>query len=257
MSDDKLFKALGFEWDRCQVPTIMPVFSVEHVCARFLKNLPEFIWSAGVLEGNPITFEEVKILLGGITVGGHKVSDQEQILNLHASTKHLMKLVRTGRFELSKENLNTIQGLVAENEALEWGSFRGEGQETNYSPYVALGEFGAYYPVKTEAGAPVLNRVFTEGLQLLKALPVFERALTFFLFGALQQFYFDGNKRSSRIMMCGELLSNGIAAISIHANKKEEFNEKMRDFYISKNATTMMDFILNCHPDIEQIVELN
>lgn len=257
MSEQKLFDALGFDWDRSQVPEKMPTSSVELACFRFVKNLPEFIWSAGVLEGNPFTFNEVKTLLDGITVGGHKISDQEQILNLNESTKHLTKLVRSGRFDLSKENFDDIHKLVAKNEALEWGNFRGEGQEKNYTPYVALGELGEYHPIQTEEGATTLNKVFNEGLQQLKTLPVFERATAFFLFGALQQFYFDGNKRSSRLMMCGELLSNGIAAISIAAKKKEEFNEKMRDFYVSKNATTMIDFIVHCHPDIEQIKALN
>ena len=41
--------------------------------------LPEFIWDASMLEGNPFTFPEVMTLLDGVTVGGHKLSDQEQI----------------------------------------------------------------------------------------------------------------------------------------------------------------------------------
>jgi len=49
--------------------------------------LPEYVWDAGVLEGNPFTFPEVKTLLDGVTVGGRKLSDQEQILNLAQSSK--------------------------------------------------------------------------------------------------------------------------------------------------------------------------
>jgi hypothetical protein len=55
--------------------------------------LPEYVWDAGVLEGNPFTFPEVKTLLEGVTVGGRKLSDQEQILNLAESSKHVMDLV--------------------------------------------------------------------------------------------------------------------------------------------------------------------
>lgn len=69
-----------------------------------MRNLPEFIWSAGVLEGNPFTFNEVKTLLDGITVGSHKIEDQEQILNLNASARYLIRLVRSGQFELSKQH---------------------------------------------------------------------------------------------------------------------------------------------------------
>lgn len=257
MNNQDLFNVLGFQWDRQKIPTKIPTTSVDLACFKFMKNLPEFIWSAGVLEGNPFTFNEVKTLLDGVTVGGHRISDQEQILNLNESTRLLIKLVQGGRFELSKSVFNSIQKLVAKNEALEWGHFRGEGDEKNYTPSVVLGEMGEYHPIKTEPNAPMLNQVFENGLHHLKTLPAFERANAFFLFGALQQFYFDGNKRSSRLMMCGELLSNGMAGISIAANKKEEFNNKMRDFYLSKDATEMMAFLLHCHPDVEQIKALN
>ncbi|CZR83213.1 hypothetical protein CDFC105_43918 [Clostridioides difficile] len=37
----------------------------------------------GNLENNPFTFPEVQTLLDGITVGGHKLSDQNQILTVN------------------------------------------------------------------------------------------------------------------------------------------------------------------------------
>ena len=51
--------------------------------------------------------------------------------------------------------------------------------------------------------------------------------MAYFLFGALQQFYFDGNKRTSRFMMNGILMSNGFDAISEPAARLQDFNEKM------------------------------
>lgn len=72
-----------------------------------------------------------------------------------------------------------------------------------------------------------------------------------FLFGALHQFFFDGNKRTARFMMNGILMSNGIDAISVAASKKDEFNKTMVEFYRTKNATSMMQFLLDCHPDKE------
>ena len=140
---------------------------------------------------------------------------------------------------------------MAQNEALKRGHFRGEGNETGYTPDVALGDQGRYTPLPTVAGAPELNRVFTHGLQaLLSEVPnAFERAVAFFLFGALQQFFFDGDKRTSRFMMNGMLMSAGIDAIRVPAAKAQEFNENMVRFYLENDATEMMAFLLNCHPD--------
>ena len=97
-----IFSSLGFHWDRSLVPTDTPVHSLDRVCFRFHRLLPEFVWDAGVLEGNPFTFPEVKTLLEGVTVCGHKLSDQEQILNLAESSKRLLALVKSGKFSLDK-----------------------------------------------------------------------------------------------------------------------------------------------------------
>mgnify|MGYP001500263038 CR=1 FL=1 len=213
--------------------------------------LPEFVWDAGVLEGNPLTFPEVKTLLDGITTGGRKISDHEQILNLAASSRRLLAMVKAGKFELCTATFAELNGIVARNEALEWGRFRGEGEEQHYTPAVGLGEHGRYLPLPTVKGAPELNRVFGEAVAALGVCPPFERALAFFLFGALQQFFFDGNKRTSRFMMNGILMTHGIDAISVPAARVQEFNEKMVRFYLSKEATEMMAFLVSCHPDAD------
>lgn len=254
-----LFSALGFHWNRSIVPAVVPIHSIERVAFRFHRMLPEFVWDASVLEGNPFTFPEVKTLLDGVTIGGRKISDQEQVLNLAESSKQLLSLVKAGKFSMDKVTFTEFHSLVARNEALEWGHFRGEGKETNYTPDVGLGEYGRYTPLATVAGAPELNRVLASGLQALQGevQQPFEKAAAFFLFGALQQFFFDGNKRTSRFMMNGILMSAGIDAISVPAAKVQEFNENMVRFYLEKDATEMMAFLVDCHPDSEKIHEVN
>ena len=246
------FTELGFCWDRACVPVDVPAHSVERVCYRFHRMLPEFVWDAGVLEGNPFTFPEVKTLLDGVTVGGRRIADQDQILNLAESSRSLLAQVKAGRFSLDKATFCALHAIVARNEALEWGHFRGEGGEANYTPEVALGEHGRYRPLPTVPGAFELDRVFQGGVSALDAFPPFEKGLAFFLFGALQQFFFDGNKRTSRFMMNGILMSAGIDAISVPAARAQEFNSKMVRFYLTKDATEMMQFLVECHPDFAQ-----
>ncbi len=244
-----LFSALGFNWNRLKTPDTISTHSIERVTFRFHQMLSVFVWDASVLEGNPFTYPEVKTLLDGVSVGGRKISDQEQVLNLAESSKHLLALVKTSKFSLDKATFTELHSLVARNEALEWGHFRGEGKEISYTPDVALGEQGRYTPLPTLTGAPDLNRVFIEGVEELnnQVAHPFEKALAFFLFGALQQFFFDGNKRTSRFMMNGILMSAGIDAISVPAAKVQEFNEKMVRFYLNKDATEMMEFMVGCY----------
>ncbi|GHU05912.1 hypothetical protein FACS1894205_6590 [Alphaproteobacteria bacterium] len=249
---EKLFDALGFSWDEASRPPIAQKYSIKRVCFRFQKMLPEFVWDASMLEGNPFTYPEVLTLLDGVTVGGKKLFDQNQILNLAKSSKHLLALVQSEKFGLTKEIFTELHGVVAFEEALEWGVFRGEGEETCFSPHVALGEAGHYDPIPTSAGAKELNEIFSQGSAALESSlsnPL-EKGIAFFLFGALQQFFFDGNKRTSRFMMNGTLLSHGIDAISVPAARAQEFNEKMVRFYCSRDAGEMMAFMVDCHPEL-------
>jgi hypothetical protein len=144
-----------------------------------------------------------------------------------------------------------LNGIVALREALEWGIFRGEGMEKDCNTFVRLGKNERYEPLPTLSGAPELNKIFSEGVIALQECAPFERALAFFLFGALQQFFFDGNKRTSRFMMNGVLMSHGIDAISVPAHTADEFNAKMIHFYRSKDATEMMEFLMKCYSDAQ------
>jgi len=239
---------LGLSWDATVIPNVKNV-GTRVALFTFKKHMAGFVWDAAQLENNPYTYVEVKTLLDGVTVGGHKVSDTEQVLNLADSSKKLIELVSAGRFEIDKKTFTLLHSIIARNEALEWGVFRGEGEEVHYNARVHLGELGTHFPPATQAGAPELNRIFVEGVSKIKALPPFEGSLIMFLFGAYFQFFFDGNKRTSRFMMNGWLMKHGYNPISIPAARALEFNSKMVTFYHSKNATEMLAFLLSCYQE--------
>jgi hypothetical protein len=81
-----LFDALGFHSDRSAIP-VVPRFSMKRAIWRFGRILTEFVWDAAVLEGNPFSYPEVQTLIGGVTVGGRKISEQNQILTLIESSR--------------------------------------------------------------------------------------------------------------------------------------------------------------------------
>src|SRR5262249_16249372 len=151
-------------------------------------SLPEYVWDAAVLEGNPFTYPEVQTLLDGITVGGRKISDEQQVLNLAEAANELLRLVKTREFRLAKEISNHLQYLIARDEALESGHFRGEGTEL-LTPGVGLGAHGRYMPPATELGGENLRRIYAHGVRFIQVEldNVFEQAIAYFLFAALQQ----------------------------------------------------------------------
>ena len=226
--DAELFNSLGFEWDRSVLPKNVPEHGVALACSSLQDILATYVFDASYLEGNPFTYGAVQRVVAGRTVAkGYEPSDKDQVQNLTNCTHKLIELVEAGTFALDKKTFTVLHGIVAKEEALEWGNFRGEGQEQHYTPHVGLGMEQDYVPQATLPGAPKLNEIFRKAVvELEKLVEPFERATAFFLFGALQQFFFDGNKRTSRMMMNGILMSHGIDAISIPASRADEFNER-------------------------------
>ena len=58
-------------------------------------------------------------------------------------------------------------------------------------------------------------------------------------------------------MMNWALMMAGIDAISIPAMRADQFNSKMSEFHTTRDATQLMGFILECHPEFARIRELN
>jgi len=63
---------------------------------------------------------------------------------------------------------------------------------------------------------------------------------------ARNQFFYDVNKRTGRLMMNGILLSTGYPALNLSANRKLEFNELMMRFYETGDETEMNGFMRSC-----------
>lgn len=258
MDKMKMFEIFGFSWNREIVPKNIPNHPQKVIEYIFKKAMYDFVYDASVAEDNPLTFVEVKTVMDGFTVGGHKLSDQEQIINLKKACNELLNKISDNRFSLTKEDFCSFNNLIAFEESLEWGHFRGEGEVIDVTPYVSLGELGRHEPIQTEKDAPLLNNHFERAISSLNSFDnSLEKSLVFFLYGALQQFFFDGNKRSSRFMMNGILMSSNSYPISVPAKNVQEYNEKMVRFYKGKNADEMIAFLVNCHQEAKVIKKLN
>jgi hypothetical protein len=242
-------EATGITWETPAVDfQAIKASTQDRVRARFRSSLAEYIWDAAALEGNPYTLPEVQTLLEGVTVGGHKLEDEEQILALNVAYNQVDKLVGTGLFELDKPTSDTLHGEVAVHEAIESGHFRGEGA-VGGGGMVGLGALGTYQASSPGDGG---SNLIQEHDQLLDYLGTLrdprEQALAYFCAATRRQFYFDGNKRTARLMMAGHLMSHGYDAISISANRRAEFNTHLGELFDQGDANQMMQFIISCRP---------
>lgn len=208
------------------------------------RQLSELVCDAVNLEGINITLPEVQTLLEGITVGGHKLSDQQITTNQGDAWRALFQWIEQGLFTVSAKAACAIHAIAGKEEALEWGKFRSGGvmiAGTDYAP-----------PPVDELPQRFIGMV--DGMAQID--DVYDQAIHIFLSMARNQFFYDVNKRMGRFMMNGYLLQQGFPAINLPAKRQLEFNQLMLDFYPSGDQTAMNAFMRSClDPRIIQIMK--
>ena len=88
-----------------------------------VREIPSLVYEAVNLEGIAMTLPEVQTILDGITVSGHKISDQNIVTNQANAWKHLIHLIDKKRFVFSKSIALELHGIAGKEEAFEWGMF--------------------------------------------------------------------------------------------------------------------------------------
>ncbi|MDQ7083561.1 MAG: Fic family protein [Sulfurovum sp.] len=196
------------------------------------KDKIDFVYNTSALEGNAMTYPEVQTLLEGTTVGGHTLSDEQQILNQNTSVEYVFTLIEKDLFTLDRDTFMRLHSLVAKEEALTWGVFR--------ESAVNIG--GTEYQVPH---ADTLETLFDTGIREIKKInhPIL-RAITMFLFGAKCQFFYDGNKRTSRLMMNAILIEAGYPILNIKAKDRLGFNRMMLTFYDGDDIDTSIEYLI-------------
>lgn len=198
------------------------------------RQLSEFVYDAVNLEGINMTLPEVQTLLEGITVGGHKISDQQITLNQANAWKQLFAWIKADNFIVNQQTVCKLHAIAAKEEALEWGKFRSGG---------VLIAGTEYMPPK----ASLLAEYFDKMLNDMKKLDdIYDQAIHLFLSMARIQFFYDVNKRMGRFIMNGYLLSHGYPAINLPAKLQQTFNQLMLDFYTNNDPAKMNNFMCSC-----------
>lgn len=200
------------------------------------RQLAELVCDAVNLEGIHYTLPEVQTLLDGITVGGHKLSDQQIALNQADAWHFLFNAIEQKTFSLSQTFVCQLHHTAAKEEALEWGKFR-KGQVTIAGTQ--------YMPPNSETLNPLWQEIIFD-YQALEVETLYQKAIGLFLDMARIQFFYDVNKRMGRFMMNGILLDRGYPAINLPAKKQNEFNRLMLEFYTSNDKALMTQFMLSC-----------
>ncbi|NMM32440.1 MAG: hypothetical protein HHJ13_00250 [Phycicoccus sp.] len=207
------------------------------------------VWNAAVLEGNTHTLSQVRTLASGVTVGGMRVAEFRQIVALIRAHERLGEMVAAGTFRLEKATSDELHKIVGRYEAPDAGRFRGEGSAVGGGD-VRLSDGSTVKGTPPGPGGANLHERFEDMLAYVGELPDPRmQALVYAAAAARAQFYFDGNKRSARLMATGLLMSNGFDAVSVPATRRLEFNHALDTLFTTDDATVLMSFLASCTID--------
>ncbi|MBP9742375.1 MAG: Fic family protein [Burkholderiales bacterium] len=214
------------------------------------KILAQIVTDVVNLEDINYTVPEVQTLLDGITVGGHKIQDELITVNQIKAWKFLFISIEEGTFSVNKNFILQLHAIVANQEALTWGEFRTGNVNisgTSYTPPNAskLNELWGELELEIETILS-FNNLNDSVLNIDRVTNTYSAAINLFAKMARSQFFFDGNKRTARMMMSGVLLSHGYPMINVPAARKLEFNQVMINYYNTQQWQIVYSFLISC-----------
>lgn len=194
------------------------------------KKWDENIYCGMRMENRAVTFPQTQTILNGVNVANVQLDDIQAILNMRDAWRFLLKTVDE---PLTLEYICKLNGLIARNEALEWGTLRTGTvgiSGTDYTP-----------PVPSWDGVE-------RGLMEItgKESSCTEKALTVFLWGCRGQFFWDGNKRTSMTAANKILISGGAGILTITDKHMERFNTLLLQYYNTGEGETLKQFLYDC-----------
>jgi Fic family protein len=211
---------------------IVPAKPPKELLMLVEKLLPDVVYNMASLERNPFTYPEVKTLLDGVTVGGHKLSDEQQVLSIRNGWNYVIDAVLNNKVSLDIDTFNKLSEIIAKEEALVSGKFRtGE---------VRIGGTD-FIPPRAEEIESIFNIELPIILERCKSK--IDLAFEIFLWMSLNQFYYDGNKRISRLVSNMILISSGQGIFNVRVKDRLQFNILMVRFYNTKDADDIFEFL--------------
>src|SRR5699024_1603044 len=97
---------------------------VASVCREAKLRLAEWVYTSSIFEDIPFEREEIERLLGGVTVGGRRLEDEQHILNLARAWQRLINRVESRDFALDETTFCDLYHHAARDPGLNWGLFQ-------------------------------------------------------------------------------------------------------------------------------------
>ncbi|NEN75851.1 cell filamentation protein Fic [Pelistega sp. NLN82] len=197
------------------------------------KLRDELIFNMAKAEGNSLTFAETASVIHGISVGGKRMSELNQIQNIRDGWDYVIDAVERDCFTVDKFTFIKVNEIVAREENKNTGDFRQKMVLISGTKYLPPQPF-------------LLNDLFRNMLDAFHQNPTeIESMMNLFLDTARNQYFEDGNKRTGQLLMNGVFMREGYAPFTFAPEADNEFRHKLIQFYETGEKEGMRQFIID------------
>ena len=204
-----------------------------------IKLREQIIYDLSKSEGSILTLSETMVVIEGYTVEGGRVRDVELVSALRDAYDEMFYLVRDNGFQVDKETICLVNRIVARNENHDnIGNFRKSGIAITGTTHkgTSVKDFGIKY-------IEIIDRFNENKLE--------DKAIDLFLDIAKTQFFGDGNKRTSQLMMNGILIGEGYCPVVLNFRENKERRDKLIHFYETDDREPLKKIILEKQREFE------
>ncbi|MEA2061931.1 MAG: Fic family protein [Thermodesulfobacteriota bacterium] len=201
------------------------LFAVEKLKAQLVYNMSK-------AEGNTHTVAEVITVVDmGVTVGGKKLKEHEQVVQIAKAWDYLIELIEKDQFQCDKRTAMDLNQIVAKADYHDLGCFRNRNVGITGTEYI---------PPDPLTIREIWDEIehFVENEQDKKYA-----AFNVFLEIARNQVFNDGNKRTGQLLMNGILMSNNLHVVTFPDRLLAEYAKKLISFYETGEKKEMSAFL--------------
>lgn len=174
----------------------------------------EYVYNTTALEGNTFNYAETETLLSGVTVGGHTIKEENEILNQKEAWEWtLNSAFQKPKISITENLIKDIHWRVGKDTVVRPGQYR-DGR-------VKIGGTN-YMPPKTKTEIDYLMKNFLADFIDWQEEIYFKAIILHFTTALIQPFY-DGNKRTARLLMNFVLLQNNYPLFSIPVKMRQKY----------------------------------
>lgn len=199
------------------------------------KNFVSMIHSISRFENVNTTLPQTQTIIDGMAVSGVSIADTQVIVDLKRGLEYVLNHEGDMDIEVAK----SINRLVAANDALYPGELR--------TGDVTIGGVEYVPPIPQEEEFKTVLDMFDVEKESLT-----DQVIKIMFYMMRNQYFWDGNKRTSLLIANYVLISNGLGVLVILEKQMEIFNKLLSKYYESNNNEEIVKWTYeNCLFGIE------